>query len=243
MTAILGSVRNIQEARLLLGAPIDILDLKNPERGALGAVNADIVRDIVTLTAGARPISAAAGAASDSGILERVADLSRCGVTFVKVGFGCDSEQMQLPSLRAAAESTVRLVAVLFADSPHLDPATWVEPTQQAGFTGLMLDTEDKQSGPLLQHMSPAAAQVFVRNCHQADLLCGLAGQLNAESAGAYLAARPDYLGFRGALCQQNVRTAPLCLEAIETLVGELKGLPMLTQPPPDKADCQQQQY
>jgi dihydroneopterin aldolase len=46
-------------------------------------------------------------------------------------------------------------------------------------------------------------------------LLCGLAGSLRLEDIPLLLRYRPDYLGFRGALCVQRQRTAALDDKAV----------------------------
>lgn len=222
MTRILGSVRNPQEAELLLQTSVAILDLKDPARGALGAADLATVRQVVEQVQGRRHVSAAAGSADDGDVLEQARRLSLEGVDFVKVGFSRLSQQALLPEFRAAVAAPVRAVAVLFADCPEIDPMQWIEPARTAGFAGLMLDTADKHSGPLNRHMDPIRATDWVRATKESGLLCGLAGRLDAETARCFLSARPDYLGFRSALCDRSIRTGPICLK---TTLGLLETL------------------
>jgi len=219
---ILGSVKNLREAQLLLQTPIDIVDLKNPGHGALGAVSLDTVRAVVASTDGARAISAAAGCAEDHDILERVWQLSHQGVDFVKVGFSELPQCSQLPRLRAAMASSTQAVAVLFADCEEIRINEWIAPAKAAGFSGLMLDTANKHSGPLLQHITPDEAQQWIHRVRAFGLFCGLAGRLNAQTALAYLPAQPDYMGFRSALCTLSMRTASINLSAIQSLLHTL---------------------
>lgn len=223
MTRILGSVRNPQEAELLLRTPISILDLKDPERGALGAADPAVVRQVVNRVEGQRHVSAAAGSAGDSNVMDKAYQLSLEGVDFVKVGFSCTSQQSLLPKLRVAIATPAQAVAVLFADSPEINPMRWIEPARMAGFAGLMLDTADKHSGSLDQHMDLSQVKYWTQAAKEAGLLCGLAGRLNAESARYFLPARPDYLGFRGALCRRSTRTEPVCLETTLKLLESLR--------------------
>ena len=224
MTRILGSVRDPQEAELLLQTSIAILDLKDPARGALGAADPIVVRQVVNQVQGRRHVSAAAGSADDAGVPEQAHRLSLEGVDFVKIGFSRLSQQALLPEFRAAIMAPAKAVAVLFADSREIDPMQWVGPVRMAGFAGLMLDTADKHSGPLDRHMDLAQVVDWVRAAKESGLLCGLAGRLNAESAQCFLSARPDYLGFRGALCNRSVRTEPICLETTLRLLETLNG-------------------
>lgn len=222
MTRILGSVRNPQEAELLLQTSVAILDLKDPARGALGAADPATARQVVNQVRGQRRVSAAAGSADDEGVLRQAHRLSLEGVDFVKVGFARPSQQSLLSELHAAIAAPAQAVAVLFADRPEIDPMEWIEPACSAGFAGLMLDTADKHSGPLGRHMGLAQVSDWVQAARKARLLCGLAGRLDAESARHFLPACPDYLGFRGALCNRSVRTEPICLDTTRKLLAAL---------------------
>lgn len=222
MTRILGSVRDTEEAALLLQTSVAILDLKDPQRGALGAADPAIVRQVVNQVDGQRHVSAAAGSADDQNVAGKARQLSLAGVDFVKVGFSRASQQSLLPELRTAIAAPAQAVAVLFADSPEIDPMRWIEPARMAEFAGLMLDTADKHSGSLDQHLDLPQVKHWTQATKEAGLLCGLAGRLDAESARYFLPARPDYLGFRGALCSRSTRTGPICLETTLKLLESL---------------------
>ena len=222
MTRILGSIRNLHEARLLFQTPVDLLDLKNPSRGVLGAVDLATARQIVHFVQGRRHVSAAAGSADDEDVLENAHKLSLEKIDFVKVGFSSAAQQPLLPQLRRAITVPVGAVAVLFADSAELDPMQWIEPACAAGFTGLMLDTADKCSGSLDQHVSLSQAKNWTQATRESGLLCGLAGRLNVESARRFLHANPDYIGFRGALCGRTIRTESICLKTTQALLNAL---------------------
>ena len=223
MTRILGSVRNPQEAELLLQTSVAILDLKDPARGALGAADPVTVRQVVEQVQGRRHISAAAGEADGEDVLEQAHRLSLEGVDFVKVGFSRPSQQALLPKFRVAIAAPVHAVAVLFVDCPEIEPMQWVEPARMAGFAGLMLDTADKRSGPLDRHVDLIQTTNWVQATRESGLLCGLAGRLDAETARCFLSARPDYLGFRSALCSRSVRTGPICLKTTLKLLRTLR--------------------
>ena len=222
MTGILASVRDPREAALLLDTSIDILDLKDPGQGALGSVDPAVVRQVVQLAAGRHRVSAAAGSAEDPGILERATLLSREGVDFVKIGFSRATQQSLLPNFAMGMEPPARAIAVLFADRPGMDPMQWIHPARDNGLAGLMLDTADKHSGPLGQHANLMQVKTWVEATRQAGLLCGLAGRLDAEAACALLCTRPDYLGFRGALCNHAIRTGPICPDTARKLLATL---------------------
>ena len=64
MTLFLASVRDEAEAAIALLARADIIDLKEPRRGALGALDLDTTRSIVSLIGGRARLSATVGSRS-----------------------------------------------------------------------------------------------------------------------------------------------------------------------------------
>jgi len=84
-----------------------------------------------------------------------------------------------------------------------------------AGFKGVMLDTMNKQKGSLTQVMSKLAIAEFVKQAKALELLCGLAGSLRLSDIPELLLYAPDYLGFRGALCEEHVRVGQLNKQAV----------------------------
>lgn len=223
MTRILASVRSLAEAQLLSECDIDILDLKEPGAGALGAVAPALAEAVVAQVDRRCRISAAAGVFGDSDLLSFVSALGNSGVDFVKIGFETPVPQEYLAALRAALPATVGAVAVLFVDRPEILPFEWLTPLHRAGFSGAMLDTAGKSSGTLADYFTPASAENWIDAAHEARLFCGLAGRLNADVAVRYLPGRPDYLGFRSALCRDRDRTAALCTTSTRRLLDTLR--------------------
>lgn len=208
MTGFLASVRNLDEARIAAAAAVDILDLKAPEHGALGALDVGDVAEIVRRLGDSQRISATIGdlPLEPARILTETRAMAATGVDYVKLGFfpGGDLEGT-LSALEPLARSGTRLVAVLFGD--HAPSAELPRMLARAGFAGCMLDTADKTRGSLTEICSPQSLSRFVTEARRHGLLCGLAGSLRAEDIPTLLPLQPDYLGFRGALCRGHQRT------------------------------------
>ncbi len=143
--------------------------------------------------------------------------IAATGVDFVKLGlFRTDGIDALLDALSPIAAEH-RLIAVLFADrSPRLGI---VADLAAAGFSGVMLDTADKASGRLPDLMLDNQLAAFVALAREHRLLCGLAGSLRLDDIEPLLALTPDYLGFRGALCEQG-RTSELSADACARVRG-----------------------
>src|SRR5438034_3973432 len=95
------SVAGPAEARAALRGGADVIDAKDPRRGALGPVPLHRLAAIRAAVAGARPLSAALGdAASEQALAGAVAAAVAVGVAFVKIGFaGVTSEARAKPIL------------------------------------------------------------------------------------------------------------------------------------------------
>lgn len=245
MTAMLASVSSAEEAALVLRAGVDIIDLKQPAQGALGALEVDLVKQIVHQIQGQRPVSATIGdlPMQPDTIFNAVGRMANSGVDYVKIGFFPGGDTIgTLNKLAGLTMQGIKMIAVLFADTkPDLEI---ISNLARADFTGVMLDTMDKQKGALTDIMQQSELQQFVDHARQHRLLSGLAGSLQIQDIPELLPLQPDYLGFRGALCSQHQRTAQLD----ETAVVKIKAaftpeaaksgfsLPAAQQPYMDKA-------
>ncbi len=211
MTKLLVSVMNVEEAVCVLEAEADIVDLKNPIGGALGALPADTVLEIVNAIKGRRQISATIGDIPmiASEIVHAVKKMAAVGVDIVKIGFfGHERHEECIDALKPIINSGVRIVAVLFSDQhPNFDIVTQLS---CAGFYGVMLDTQEKTKGHLLDHFTLMQLNDFIMSSRSVDLKVGLAGSLRIEHVEDLADLNPDFLGFRGALCEKNNRILDL---------------------------------
>lgn len=211
MTRLLASVTNAREAATALDAGADIIDLKEPANGALGAVSPAVQQEVVQLVAGRRPVSATVGDLPmvTETLSRAIEATANTGVDIVKVGLPyLEQHRDCLQALSGSAGRGVNIVAVLFAEQRpalHL-----LDELALAGCFGVMLDTADKSTGRLCSFAGQLSLSAFIRHTRALGLLSGLAGSLAVEDIRPLLDLNPDYLGFRGALCEAGVRTGPL---------------------------------
>jgi uncharacterized protein (UPF0264 family) len=221
----LASVNSLAEAKLAYRAGVDIIDLKQPEAGALGALPPATATRIRAWCAGRIPVSATVGdlPMQPELIGDAVQAMAATGVDYIKIGFfpGGDWSGV-VHKLAELTQNQHPLIAVLFADT-HPDPA-FVLTLQEAGFAGVMLDTMDKSRGSLTDVMPFGAIERFVDQAKNHGLLCGLAGSLRLHDIPGLLRYQPDYLGFRGALCVRQQRTATLDREAVDRIKQALQA-------------------
>lgn len=206
MTQMLASVADTLEAETVIHAGADIIDLKNPQRGALGALPIKQIHTIVDQIAERRPVSATIGdlPPDPTTLIDAILCTAASGVNYVKVGFFSNENLHNCLQAIADISSDYAVIAVLFADRhPHWDS---LPDFAEAGFRGIMLDTAEKKQGHLLSHIGLVALNRFVVEARQLGLLCGLAGSLRLQDIPRLLPLSPDYLGFRGALCERRDR-------------------------------------
>jgi len=205
MTGFLASVTSAAEAGIVLTAGADIIDLKDPHSGALGALPAPVIREAVRTVAGRRMVSATAGdlPMHPQVIADAVERIAALGVDIVKVGLFPGGDPLAcIAALAKQATHGTRIVAVLFADqSPDF---ALIGQLHEVGFAGAMLDTADKGAGGLRRHLGDAALGEFVERVSRSGMISGLAGSLGLADIAPLARHAPDYLGFRGALCKDG---------------------------------------
>jgi uncharacterized protein (UPF0264 family) len=226
MTGVLASVTTADEAAQVLAEDVAIIDLKDPAAGALGALPDATIRAAVTRIGGQRCVSATAGdlPMQPAIVAAAVARIASLGVGIVKVGLFPGGDRAGcLVALGTEAARGRRIVLVLFADRQP-DFAV-IERARDLGLAGVMLDTAGKQGGGLRHHLDPAQLSEFVARTRAAGLLCGLAGSLRLDDIPALVPLRPDYLGFRGALCREG-RTGALDPARLRTVCAAVRAQP-----------------
>lgn len=226
MTGLLASVTGFEEAQIALTAGADIIDLKQPSRGALGALPLSTIRAVVRAVNGRRPVSATVGdLPPESEVLTTAVEATlAAGVDYVKVGFFEPARSADYIRILAPYALNDRcLIAVLFADQKP-DSKVLVS-LSEAGFTGVMLDTANKSGGGLRRHMNSDQLFTFVNMSRGRNLLCGLAGSLRLDDVAPLLDFNPDYLGFRTALCSQGQREGVIDPQAVSAIRARIPRL------------------
>lgn len=225
MSKWLASVQSLEEAETLLPVLPDILDMKNPSQGALGALSVAIVSEIVTMINGRCLTSATIGDLPMQAALIQPAmiNMATSGVDYVKIGLFAD-ENLQHCILELAdtiKKLSTPVIAVMFADSPPDEECLHL--LKASGFYGVMVDTAIKNGQHLLEHWDLVKLEQFVSSAKKQNLLCGLAGALRLEDITVLRPLAADYLGFRSALCIQRQRTAGLQIGLAKQLQQAIK--------------------
>jgi (5-formylfuran-3-yl)methyl phosphate synthase len=214
------SVVSAMEAREAISGGAEILDIKNPAEGSLGAQPPFVIREIKGISAGKTEISAAIG---DMPNLPGTAALAALGAAasgadYVKVGlFGPRNEAEAVRLLREVQQSVCELrtsiIAAAYADferASTLNPAYLPGMAAKAGVKGCLLDTAVKDGHTLFDYINSQAVRALVEQAHAAGLLFGIAGALRERDLLLARDLGVDVVGIRTAACRNSERAGPL---------------------------------
>jgi uncharacterized protein (UPF0264 family) len=232
---LLVSVTDAYEARVAVEAGVDIVDVKNPAEGSLGAAGPGVIERVRAVVPPERPVSAAIGDLPNLPGTAALAALgaARSGAAYVKVGlWGTSTTNEAVAVLRAAREAVdggAVVIAGAYADAERvpggsLPPQAVVGAARRAGVAGCLLDTAVKDGRGLFEWLTPEALTALVAEGHAAGLEMALAGALRAEDLAVVRATGADIAGVRSAACLDGRRTAPLDARRIGRLRAECEG-------------------
>ena len=223
------SVTDAHEARVAVEGGVDIVDVKNPAEGSLGAPSPRVIERVRDVVPPERPVSAAIGDLPNLPGTAALAALgaARSGAAYVKVGLWGTSTTDQavavLSAVRDALDGGAAVIAAAYADAERvpgapLSPGAVVAAARSAGVAGCLLDTALKDGRGLLEWLTPQPLAALVAEGHAAGLEMALAGALRADELSVVRATGADIAGVRSAACRDGRRTAPLDAERIGRL-------------------------
>ena len=212
---LLVSVRSADEVEAALAGGAEIVDVKEPARGALGAADIEVVRAVEGRLPAAIPVSVALGDPPDEAAARaavgRLAFPRRVGGVYVKIGFAGASGREGVARQLAAARDEARragspaIVAVAYADhtrAPAPSPADVLWAAATTGAAGVLIDTFVKDGRDLFASVSDEALAEWVAEARSLGLLVAVAGSLGLDSIARVAHAGPDVIGVRGAACE-----------------------------------------
>jgi len=229
---LLVSVVSSDEAREAIIGGADIVDVKNPAEGSLGAQFPRVIRGVRAVTPRELPVSAAIGDMPNLPGTAALAALgaATCGVNYVKVGlWGPKTEAEAIRLLQEVQQAIegfpgIAVIATGYADAHRvgadglLPPRLLPRVAQAAGVAGCMLDTAIKDGHGLFDFLTSETLQALADETHAAGLIFALAGALRAQDLPLVRNLGADVVGVRSAACQNGQRTAPLEGERVRQL-------------------------
>ncbi len=214
-TRLLVSVRDAEEARTALEEGVDLIDLKEPNVGALGRVSDAIAAEVAALVAGRAPLSMALGELADYFPTDQALAPVRAlgaipnGVGFVKLGLaGCGPRRHWARGWQLLARQFppgVERVFVVYADHAEAaSPASEqvIDEASRAEARAVLVDTATKDGRGLFDFWDADALRRFAAKVRQRGMLAVVGGGLTLDTIPQVAAAGVDYVAVRGAACE-----------------------------------------
>ncbi len=222
------SVRNATEALAAVRGGADIIDVKEPSAGSLGMASPEAIAEIV------RTVSQVAPNVPCSVALGELLDLNGTktpcipvAVRWLKMGLSGCRQHTDWYARWLSARNAMRphgswiAVAYVDAEAAYAPPIREVlEAAIETRCAGLLLDTFSKNGGTLLDAVSSHELREITCKARTAGLMIAVAGQLRRCDLPTILAAEPDVIAVRSAVCRDQNRTAVM----EESLVREFRA-------------------
>jgi uncharacterized protein (UPF0264 family) len=207
-----------KEALEAIAGGADIIDVKNPREGSLGASFPWVIKRIRGITPKGIEVSCTVGDLPNlpGSVSLAVLGAAATGVDYVKVGLGKvnameDAVFLLRNAVRAAKnyDHSIRVAVTGYADAARIgsvNPLLMPEITAKANADVTMLDTSVKDGKNLFTFLKTAQLEQVVRVAHDRGLLVALAGSLTKEQIPIVRDLEVDIVGLRGAACTNGDR-------------------------------------
>jgi hypothetical protein len=226
---LLVSPSTIDEARHSVAA--DIIDVKRPSEGSLGANFPWIIREIKTLSA--KPLSAAIGDFDykPGGAALAAYGAACSGADFVKIGLAFDGKDRARDVIaavvRAVKDEFPEKFVVVAAYSDYqrmrsISPFEMAPIAADCGADFAMVDTGIKDRQSTFVFMNEDMLRSFTDDNRNLGLGTALAGAFTFEDIEALKRINPDIIGVRGMVCGGD-RNATVREDLIKTALAMIR--------------------
>jgi uncharacterized protein (UPF0264 family) len=215
MTKLLVSVRDAEEADKAIRGGVDLIDVKEPRRGALGPAELEVWNSVRQRVDGHCPLSVALGELLVDNAARRATQTA--GFHYAKIGLsGCRHRSGWQRVWQLALDKLpprVAAVAVVYADAERASAPAPQETLRCAidfGCRALLVDTHSKtgvgltERPGLFDFLPPTRLAPILDRAREANMCIVLGGSLTRASLPAALDLEPDYVAVRGAACRDS---------------------------------------
>lgn len=217
---LLVSPMNIEEAQIALYGGADIIDVKNPKEGSLGANFPWAIRAVVDLAAGRVPVSATIGDLDYKPGTASLAALGAAvsGAEYIKVGLlgiktkdQADDMLCKIVKAVKGFDQRKKVVAAGYSDyrrAGSISPMLLPEAAAAAGADLVMVDTAVKDGRSTFEFMSESDLKAFINSGHACGQEVAIAGTISFEHLDMLKRLNPDIIGVRGIVCGGDRRSS-----------------------------------
>jgi uncharacterized protein (UPF0264 family) len=237
---LLVSVRDAAEALAALAGGAHVIDVKEPNRGSLGAADPETIAAVIRAVEGRVPVTAAAGEMID--LVKTTQSPLPHGVALFKIGLARCGTLPDWPSrwsetiksLWPNPDASSHAVAVAYADWQSAQapkPSDVLHAAIDIGCPVLLVDTCDKSAGALFDHWPIQQLAAFVESVQSHGLRIVLAGSLAGAPISVAARLRPDLVAVRAAACEFG-RGGTVSKDRVTGLLRTLAAAPDLLRKP-----------
>jgi uncharacterized protein (UPF0264 family) len=226
----------LEEAEAAIAGGADIIDVKNPAEGSLGASFPWVIRRVAELIAG-RPVllSATLGDLPAKPGTAALAALGaiQSGARYIKAGLYGTRDEAEARAVMRAVTRTCREtdaallpVAAGYADYRRfggLDPQTIVRVARDSDAALVMLDTAIKDGATLFDALDEAELAAFASAARAAGLGVALAGSVGLRHLAALRRVGADVIGIRGAVCRGGDRRGTIDAALVKDFIARAR--------------------
>ncbi len=224
---------NVEEANICKLGGADIIDVKNPKEGSLGA-NFPWMIKAVKKAVGNVPVSATIG---DFNYKPGTASLAALGAAvagaeYIKVGlYDIQTREQALEMLTNIVRSVKdydknkKVVASGYSDYRRINsisPFELPEIGEQAGVDVVMMDTGIKDGRSTFEFLTEKELMDFVSGAKDRGLQTAIAGTIKFNDISSLKRISPDIIGVRGCVCGGD-RNSAIKPELVERLKAEIE--------------------
>ncbi len=224
-TGLLVSVRSAAEALCAVEGGASVVDVKEPDRGALGMADPEVWREVRQIVPRHLPVTVALGDLEDWRDRAGPEPSRFEGLAFRKMGFahaGADWAD-RWTALRTAWGDGPAWVAVVYADFARAgapSPGEVIAEAARARCAGVLIDTYGKEPGVAIDRgWAEVVAEIRLRVG-----LVVIAGGLDEAAIRDLRDLDPDHFAVRGAACERGDRRLGIDPGRVGALVRACSG-------------------
>jgi hypothetical protein len=222
---------NLEEAKAAYNGGADIIDVKNPKEGSLGANFPWVIRSVKEAM-GNTPVSATIGDMNYKPGTASLASLGAAvsGADYVKIGlYDIQTTEQAIDMVEHVVKSvkdydpSKKVVISGYADYKRINSIPLRElPSVCADYGAdvAMMDTGIKDGRSTFEFMTNEELSQFVESAHDLGLVTAIAGNIKFEDIEAINQIGPDIIGIRGCVCGGDRNST-----IQQKLVEELKSM------------------
>jgi uncharacterized protein (UPF0264 family) len=230
------SPKNEKEAVEAIAGGADIIDVKNPSEGSLGANFPWVINRIRQITPESTEVSCTLGEMPNLPGSMSLAALGAAttGANYIKAGlYGLKTPEEAVYLMQNVAKAakdfnpSIKVVASGYADAERIStvgPLIVPKIAHEAQADIAMIDTAIKDGKSLFTFLTKLQLRRFVDEAHNYGLKAALAGSLQKEDLPVAYALGADVVGVRGAACTLSDRVnGQITREKVRELVEVVK--------------------